>query len=391
MTLPLYQRPENPREVFQNGHRGLWFERFFDHFDAANEWQICKSGKSRWVEENAQKTGDPQALETAVLRHLSLITECGGRGAVFQCDWHFATGLGLPHPVENGLAWHPTLGVPYLAGSGVKGLVKAWVEIWDEHLSDAAQRQARLDTWFGNQERAGQFIFFDALPVEPVYLRADVMTPHQGDWYAQGGKPLNGHPPPANIPADWHEPVPIPFLVARRPKLLFGIAPRLRQDTAAANELAAVMAALKQALAWLGAGAKTAVGYGQMHPDTAADQHLQQAAARRQAQEREREATRQREAERQRALAQMDPFERHLQELIDTRPDPNQNPINYILKQAKEGRWQGEEKQQVAAWLQRHMQAEKGQWREKSDKKKPEKDQPYQNTLLVMKWLGERG
>jgi CRISPR type III-B/RAMP module RAMP protein Cmr6 len=276
MTLPLYLDHQAPRTLPEHGHRGLWYERFFDRYAPAQDWTVPDEGKLQWIQQTAARpAGDANALDQAAQRQLALVTALGGRGAVFKADWHLATGLGLPHPVENGFAWHPTLGVPYLAGSAVKGLVRAWVEIWDETL-DAHQRKRRLDTWFGfadqpvdahdgspprNASQAGAFHFFDALPIKPVGLRADVMTPHQGKWYEQGGAIEDWRREPEKVPADWHAPVPVPFLVANKPQLLFAIAPR---QAAAAGELAAVFNALKDALAWLGAGAKTAVGYGLM-------------------------------------------------------------------------------------------------------------------------------
>ncbi|MCP5125954.1 MAG: type III-B CRISPR module RAMP protein Cmr6 [Gammaproteobacteria bacterium] len=259
MNLPLY-RLDVPPVLATDGNRGLWYNRFFNRYND-DDWEIPEDGKRQWVSENAQRTGSREVLEAQALRHLALITTLGGRGAVFKTDWHFATGLGLPHPVENGLTWHHTLGVPYLAGSGVKGLVKAWVEVWDESLNNE-EKARRLNDWFGTTEQAGCFRFFDALPVEPVTLAADVMTPHMDQWYEQGGK--IGEPcqePHRRIPADWHSPVPVPFLVVKEAKLLFGVAPRCPEF---ANELPQVFAALKQALDWLGAGAKTAAGYGRM-------------------------------------------------------------------------------------------------------------------------------
>lgn len=264
MNLPLY-RLDVPPVLATDGNRGLWYNRFFNRYND-DDWEIPEDGKRQWVSENAQRTGSREVLEAQALRHLALITTLGGRGAVFKTDWHFATGLGLPHPVENGLTWHHTLGVPYLAGSGVKGLVKAWVEVWDESLNNE-EKARRLNDWFGTTEQAGCFRFFDALPVEPVTLAADVMTPHMDQWYEQGGK--IGEPcqePHRRIPADWHSPVPVPFLVVKEAKLLFGVAPRCPEF---ANELPQVFAALKQALDWLGAGAKTAADYGRMVEDAA--------------------------------------------------------------------------------------------------------------------------
>lgn len=261
MTLPLYRLDSEPA-LATEGHRGLWYNRFFNQY--GNDWQIPEDGKRQWVSENAKTTGQQKMLQMAAFRQLSLITALNGRGSVFKTDWHFATGLGLPHPVENGLAWHHTLGVPYLAGSGVKGLVKAWVDVWDESLSDETRKQ-RCDEWFGTTEQAGNFIFFDALPIEPVSLTPDVMTPHMDKWYEQGGEINDWKREPDKVPADWHAPVPVPFLVVKEARLLFGIAPRTAKS---ADQLPQVFEALKQALDWLGAGAKTAVGYGHMLEDS---------------------------------------------------------------------------------------------------------------------------
>jgi CRISPR-associated protein Cmr6 len=273
MNLPLYRLASEPA-LAAEGNRGLWYGRFFNRYDA--NWAIPEDGKSKWVSDNAEPAGQRESLHGQALRHLALITALGGRGAVFKTDWHFATGLGLPHPVENGLIWHHTLGVPYLAGSAVKGLVRAWVEVWDESLNDGEKAQ-RLSDWFGTTEQAGRFRFFDALPVERVMLAADVMTPHMDKWYEEGGK--IGEPcqePYRRIPADWHAPVPVPFLVVKEAKLLFGMAPRRPEF---AEELPQVFAALKQALDWLGAGAKTAAGYGRMVEDAARFARLAEDAA----------------------------------------------------------------------------------------------------------------
>jgi hypothetical protein len=75
------------------------------------------------------------------------------------------------------------------------------------------------------------------------------MTPHYADYYGSG-----------DVPGDWLSPVPIPFLsVAAGTAFQFGIAPRTIDGK---EHLECVAEWLKNALQWLGAGAKTAVGYG---------------------------------------------------------------------------------------------------------------------------------
>ncbi|CCE23770.1 hypothetical protein [Methylotuvimicrobium alcaliphilum] len=64
--------------------------------------------------------------------------------------------------------------------------------------------------------------------------------------------------------ADWHEPVPVPFLVVKKTSLVFRIAPRKHDDS---SQLEKIFDALSNALTWLGAGAKTAAGYGYMIED----------------------------------------------------------------------------------------------------------------------------
>lgn len=270
---PLYQEARKANPTLGDGHRGLWYDRFFNQYN--NQWQIyreaeekgIKEGKREWIRTVEGSTGEAGALRKASNRLATLCQTLNGEFEVFAAPWHFATGLGNPHPVENGFLWHPTLGAPYIPGAAVKGLVRAWMEGgWDE-----ARDNEKLHHWFGSDDKdlkdcerdtqAGAFIFFDALPVEPVKLKADVMTPHMGKWYEKGGEePMN----PEVTPADWHNPVPIPFLVADKPKFMFAVAPRNGKTNG--EELSKVMEALASALEWLGAGAKTAVGYGRM-PD----------------------------------------------------------------------------------------------------------------------------
>ena len=68
-------------------------------------------------------------LRESAVRMVRLVEAHGGRWRVFRTTSRFVTGLGRRHPVENGFAWHSTLGVPYLPGSSVKGMVRAWTRL----------------------------------------------------------------------------------------------------------------------------------------------------------------------------------------------------------------------------------------------------------------------
>jgi CRISPR-associated protein Cmr6 len=81
------------------------------------------------------------------------------------------------------------------------------------------------------------------------------MTPHYTAWY-QGEKNA--------VPADWHSPTPIPFLtVAPGQTFLFAMLPRNPSEQEDREDCAKAAGLLKDALETLGAGAKTAIGYGQ--------------------------------------------------------------------------------------------------------------------------------
>ena len=52
----------------------------------------------------------------------------GGTLSAFpmRVAWRLSIGLGVPHPLETGIALHHLYGVPYLPGSAVKGVTRAW-------------------------------------------------------------------------------------------------------------------------------------------------------------------------------------------------------------------------------------------------------------------------
>ncbi|MEQ1556384.1 MAG: type III-B CRISPR module RAMP protein Cmr6, partial [Gallionella sp.] len=257
--LPLYKEAKLAGNLKDDAHRGLWWSRFFNKFG----FDFSKpdvGGKGEFISEICKKScGDADELAANALRQVSLFTALGGVHSCYQTQGRFVTGMGNDHPTENGFTWHPTLGVPYLPASSVKGLVRGWLE-WQwgaEALKKDgdAQKRNQLLQWFGSEHKdpreqcaehqAGWFIFFDALPTAPVQLAADVMTPHYGKWYEQGGdetKNTNAD----TVPADWHSPVPVTFLTVKKATFQFGIAVRAglkaNDQTAAKTALHEVMA-----------------------------------------------------------------------------------------------------------------------------------------------------
>lgn len=275
---PLYENRDIPATLPKDGHMGLWWDKFFNLYQSG--WKVNDGDKLNWIQtvsgqRNSKK--NKEHLNKFVQRQMELGRALRASQNVFETQWHFATGLGLSHPVQNGFAWHPSLGMPYLPGSGVKGLLKAWVEEWMfEGNEQNAQKRDRIRCWFGSDEKdnekAGDLIFFDAIPVELVKLAPDIVTPHMGMWYEKGDTINSLTGDASKVPADWHSPIPSPFLVVKEGRFLFQIASR---GNTSPEEATAAMQQLQAALQWLGAGAKTAVGYGRMSENTEKIQELE--------------------------------------------------------------------------------------------------------------------
>lgn len=301
-NLPLYQATQGIKFAeldFPNG--GLWFEKFFSDFNS-NFSDIEKEKQMNNDIVQPKVMPSDQVLEKYVDRQKKLVSSQAGLTKAFKNQWHFVTGMGQNHPIENGFAWHPLLGVPYLAASGIKGVLRHWVKYY---LEDKALEQK----WFGSDDDknpyAGELVFFDALPVDKPKIIVDVMTPHYGTWYQEGsaGKVKDA-------PHDSHEPVPIPFLVVEKATFAFSIAPRIKTDDSNAT-IEHAFRELTIALEFLGAGAKTGTGYGRFEQTmTAAERYEENrriAKADLEAKERQRE--RDLEKQRQELLANRSPTE----------------------------------------------------------------------------------
>ena len=259
MGRPLYI--QEPSSLPRGGNAGLWYDKFCDKWNVKenNHWSL-KSDKDKgavnpkqlWIQTlTGFPVGNKELIHEVCLRVAGMTLQLGGCLEVFQTESRFVTGLGRSHPVENGFAFHHTLGVPFIRGSSIKGMIRAWArEEADEERIEEIQRI------FGDQDEngAGSVDFLDVLPLEPARLEADVMTPHYAGWTSE------------EPPGDWNSPTPIPFLVtAKGAKFLFSIIPR--EDSPEGKALVErVLGWLREALRWNGAGAKTAVGYGRMRP-----------------------------------------------------------------------------------------------------------------------------
>lgn len=306
---PIYRQATDSRpwRNAQTAHAGLLFDKF------ANAWDWKRDKRSKeplsprtpvfdggdqikedrdkqdhgkegaWIRSwSGHRAGDSALLEEACLRQYELVESLGGVVRRFTNASRFITGLGRTHPLENGFAFHPTLGVPYLAGSGIKGVLRTWLRethgTWDPQAKEGEGDWKESDgtkAIFGSQDRIGRAVFLDLLPTRPPQLVTEVMTPHYSPYYQH-----------QETPGDWHSPVPIPFLaVEAGQEWQVAILPAKTALDEDGPDLERLAGELAEALDWLGAGAKTAVGYGRFVSDKDAEQRLRQEHERRRVEE----------------------------------------------------------------------------------------------------------
>jgi len=233
--------------------------------DGNKKQQYLDAVVDRWDEQCDEWGDDPSASPRAAYvrrleDQLKGLADAGTatRRLNLETEGRLIAGLGYDSPLEVGLTLHPLYGFPYLPGSSVKGVARAYAE----EVAGAADEE--LLTVFGSPSKdehnafmqQGAVTFMDAVPTEAPALKVDVMTPHYGEYY-QDDQDYYQDDQDKVWPGDWLEPTPVPFLtVAGGTPFCF---PLTSRDEAALEQAATW---LKQGLFWLGAGGKTAAGYG---------------------------------------------------------------------------------------------------------------------------------
>ncbi|MCX9157918.1 type III-B CRISPR module RAMP protein Cmr6 [Niveibacterium sp. 24ML] len=358
------------------------------------EREIKEENKTAALRSATTLTRDDKATMAALLaRQRAAFSAAGNEHARLSLTAKaiapFTTGLGNEHPLENGFAFLNPYGLPYLPGSGVKGVLRqAAHELASGEWGDSADwteerihqikvgRQlvdlSPIDALFGREPTDGEsehvrgaLCFWDVIPqIEGNSLAVDIMTPHQSHYYQQKKDRKAGN---SNTPHDSGAPNPISFLtVPPGAGFTFLVSCDLAHLERLAPDLAAngrwqhlITAALQHAFEWLGFGAKTAVGYGAMQVDAKAQALAAQA-------QRDREAA----AAHAARLATMTPNQQQIDAFIAEfqtkheqfptfREAPNaafHNKARALAKAAHEGTdWSADEKRAAAdaieAWL----------------------------------------
>lgn len=198
-----------------------------------------------------------------------------------QLTSRLLVGLGASHVLETALTLDRTSGAPLVPGSACKGLARTYalyevarelgigagevinrdrkkqLEQLDEDLSDPNKPvEGKTAAWFravfGTLGNAGEVCFVGGIYAgdEAPQFVVDVMTPHFPLYYRGGPHP----------PADNDNPNPVAFLAVEAGNpFWFGLLPRRVEST---GWLDVARGWLIGGLTRLGAGGKTAAGYG---------------------------------------------------------------------------------------------------------------------------------
>lgn len=244
---------------------------------------------------------DTKLMVAKQARWRKLVQDGDGHAFSMRLVERLIAGLGASHVLETGFTLDRNTGLPYLPGSTVKGLARAWglIEVAAQlNLSvndlnplakllieneltqvihelerkgipvsdDARPYIGWFQLIFGSQKQGGAVAFLDAIyygygskqDAPPRYV-TDVMTPHYVDYYTQNG---------GAAPSDSDDPNPVSFLTVDSGNVFaFGVLPRAgafvnMQAEDVEIAMGTAVDWLQRGLSRLGAGSKTAAGYG---------------------------------------------------------------------------------------------------------------------------------
>ena len=188
----------------------------------------------------------------------SPLESCRCRQLALRDDWSLTMHLARAGALENaGICLHPVYGFAYLPGSGLKGMARAYASI----IEKAADPE--ILTVFGNEpgepksdrQRAGSIVFHDAWPLTWPALIEDIVNNHHRAYYAADERDQT------SAPGDWEEPSMVSFLAVGA-GIAFDFPLAKRRGDVPDSTLEKARRWLIGGLTLLGAGAKTAAGYG---------------------------------------------------------------------------------------------------------------------------------
>lgn len=259
-------------------HPGLQLDKFSAPGD--------QTAQKKALEDVCKTAGTPALLKALLERREEDLKALAAR--TFQCNTAAPLTLHLSRAsaLENaGICLHPLYGFVYLPGSGLKGMARAYAEtIWlpvQNDKKDAWQKIEDVFGWAPNPTRkqqvedenhpaerryedddpnrpeikasCGSIIFHDAWPTEWPELIVDIVNNHHSHYYDGNDD--------KDAPGDWEDPIPVYFLAVPA-GVTFSFALCKRSADVKDELLDLARQWLIGALCHLGAGAKTAAGYG---------------------------------------------------------------------------------------------------------------------------------
>ncbi len=248
------------------------FARFVEKDDySKSNFEFYKTNRGRVEHQIIANYGDTGFSALTERAEKNAKTLLGENCKVFKqtTSGRLITGLGGASVYETNITLHHIYGFPYLPGSGIKGMVRSWIitNAFDNDERKALKDSKAFCYIFGCQKKGsalekdsqGKVLFFDAYPTNAPKVVPDVMNPHYSPYY-NGDKP----------PADYHNPVPIFFLtVGKKTEFQFILGSKDKDwKTEWIIRGKNIVEWLQHALQNHGIGAKTAVGYGYMNPNS---------------------------------------------------------------------------------------------------------------------------
>jgi CRISPR type III-B/RAMP module RAMP protein Cmr6 len=232
-----------------------------------------ESKKGSWLRDVIQeKPIDSDLAQAAYYRWSLMLESLKVKPFTAPLDWRMVVGLGGESVLETDITLHHLYGIPFIPGSALKGLTRAYVTAENQKFfvpKDAPEGQRKpslkdetdhpdIQRIFGNQKAAGTVLFFDAMPLSgKISFTVDIMNPHYSKYY--GSLKSNNIIPPAND----QSPIPVPFLAVANPTIFaFALAPRDPSISEHQEDMKQVKTWLQEALHYYGVGGKTSAGYG---------------------------------------------------------------------------------------------------------------------------------
>lgn len=275
--------PPTIRALLQhNTHPGLELDKYAATWpsNAAVKWQeAVQKPTAEQVSHLSQSP--PRDFDWVALRGRRTASLTAMAADFFTCTTVGPLTLHLSRAsaLENaGICLHSLYGFAYLPGSGLKGMARAYAEtVWLASQSDKSQAWRMIEDVFGwapgsdkgkdwkpdgipdrtkgDNTHVGNIVFHDAWPTEWPRMIVDIVNNHHPDYYSAG--PTDNDRPPG----DWENPNPVYFLAVPT-ETAFQFALSLRRSDGRKEWLQQAKEWLVGALCHLGAGAKTAAGYG---------------------------------------------------------------------------------------------------------------------------------